>query len=292
MMITGMDTRDVLNLLDDYYSIENTLKRRGFEIKALEDTKKVIQTTDRFYKNCKSFAFRQLLKLIYDSEKGLTSDEILKKLSNLTSDSLSKKLTDLLEENCISKKGSHPRFIPIKSRNYGRTFEWFISEIIRREMRGISCSVVRIRKLKSGGDFDVLCRLEDLLVHFECKSGSVNNVGEDDITRFIQRYKELAPSLSVIVFDTKGLPKGLMSKFQNADWQSHGLQPRVPQKRRIKGRGVFYELYPRLYSITSEGSIIGNIKLSINHFFGFVKPYGLIKPGSDYLEKCYDEYET
>ena len=153
----------------------------------------MIQTSDRFYKNCKSFAFRQILKVIYDSGKGYSFDEILKKVSTLTHDSLSKKLNELLEEKCISQKDRHPRFIAIQDKNYGRTFEWFVSEIIKREMHGISCSGVKIRKLRSGGDFDVLCRLEDLLVHFECKSGSVNNITEDDITKFIQRYKELAP---------------------------------------------------------------------------------------------------
>lgn len=292
MIFSGMDTAQVVSLLNDYYSIEKTLKRRGYDIKGLEDTEQVIQTTDSFYENFKSFSFRQILKFIYDTDQGLTFEEILGKISNLTQQSLSSKLNMLREQRCIFEIESPIRFKKIENKNYGRTFEWFISEIIKREMCGISCSGVKILNLKCGGDFDVIARLEDLLVHFECKSGSVNNVNESDITKFLHRYKELAPSLSILVFDTNGFPDNLKDKFQNADWEGHGLKSRRPLKRRLKGRGVFYELYPRVYSITNEGSLIGNIKLSINHFFSFVKPYGLIQPGPNYLSKFYDEFET
>lgn len=48
MIITGMDTHDVVTLLNDYYSIENTLRRRGYDVKTIADTLNVIQTSKEF----------------------------------------------------------------------------------------------------------------------------------------------------------------------------------------------------------------------------------------------------
>jgi len=286
-----MDTTEVINLLSDFYSIENTLKRRGFDVKDIEGSKKVIQNSQDFYEEFKSFSFRQVLRSIYDSDCGLCKDDILQKFSNLSDSFLSKKLNFMVQTGCVSKEPNTGKYLRCNDRNFGRTFEWFISEIMKREMCGISASGIKILNLKCGGDFDVIARLEDLLIYIECKSGSIFNISETDLTNFIARCRELAPSLSICLFDTNGLPDEFKGKFLKADWEKHGLKPREPKKRRIKNRGIFYELYPRIVTLTSEGNLIGNIKLSINHFFGNVKPFGLMAPGPDKLSKLYDEYE-
>ncbi len=194
-------------------------------------------------------------------------------------------------EGFISKE-NETSYKKLPDKNIARTFEWFISEIIKREMSGIASSGIKLLGLKSGGDYDVISRLEDAVVHIECKSGSITNVTEDDITHFIARYKDLAPELSIFLIDTNGLPDDFKNKFEKADWKSHGLSTRLPKKRRLKSRGVFYELFPRLHVITNDGNLIGNIKLSVSYYFSFVKPYGVMHPGQGYLAKYYDEYET
>ena len=291
MIITGMDTRHVVTLLNDYYSIENTLRRRGYDVKAIEDTLNVIQTSDIFYENLKSFHFRQILKFIYDSEDVASESAILSKFSSLTPESLSQKLEVLINEKCLTKKNG-TLYKKLKDKTISRTFEWFISEIIKREMSGIAFSGIKLKGLKSGGDYDVISRLEDAMVHIECKSGSITNVTEDDITHFIGRYKDLAPELSILLIDTNGLPDDFKNKFEKVNWKKHGLSVRQPKKRKLKGRGVFYEIFPRVHVITNDGNLIGNIKLSVNYYFSFVKPYGLIRPGQGYLADYYDEYET
>jgi len=291
MKISDIDIRDVITFLNDYYSIENTLKRRGFNVKGIKDTLNVIQTSDTFYENLKSFHFRQVLKYIYDSGDGVSESDILRKFSSLTPESLKQKLAVLTKENCIDKK-INTLYKKLQDKSNSRTFEWFISEIIKREMSGIACSGIKLQGLKSGGDYDVISRLEDAVVHIECKSGSITNITEDDISHFIARYKDLAPELSILLIDTNGLTDDFKQYFEKADWASHGLSVRLPMKRRLKGRGIFYELFPRVHVITNEGSLVGNIKLSVNYYFSFVKPYGLIRPGQGYLAKFYDEYET
>jgi len=290
MIISGMDTNEVLALLNDYNSIQNTLSRRGFDIKGIADCADVIQTTDSFYENLKSVSFRQILKSIYDAETGLDESEILEKLSSLTRESLSSKMRLLLYDGCVIKDNS--KYSKTVGKDYSRTFEWFICEIFKRELKGIASSGVKILNLRCGGDFDVIARLEDLLVYIECKSGSILNITEDEITNFLARYKEIAPSFSILLIDTNGLPIQFKETFGKADWHTHGLKSRLPKRRRISGRGIFYEVIPRIHIVTNEGNLISNIKLSVNHFFSFGKPYSVISPGPDYLSKFYDEYEV
>jgi hypothetical protein len=290
MIISGMDTDEVLALLNDYNSIQNTLSRRGFDIKDIADSRDVIQATDLFYENLKSVSFRQILKLIYDAETGIGESEILRKLSSLTPESLSSKLKALSDDGCVIKDNS--KYSKALGKDYARTFEWFICEAFKRELKGIASSGVKVLNLRCGGDFDVIARLEDLLVYIECKSGSIFNITKDEITNYLARYKELAPSFSILLIDTNGLPIQFNDTFEKADWNTHGLKSRLPKRRRISGRGIFYEVIPRIHVVTNEGNLISNIKLSVNHFFSFGKPYAVIAPGADYLSKFYDEYEV
>jgi hypothetical protein len=107
MIISGMDKSVVTDLLNDYFSIENTLRRRGFDIKGEEDLGRVIQTTNLFYENLKSFSFRQILKAIYDSNDGMSQNDLLERLPNLTHAALVSKLNTLVKEGCISDKDSN-----------------------------------------------------------------------------------------------------------------------------------------------------------------------------------------
>lgn len=289
MLISGMDTQNVLSLLNDYYSVANTLRRRGFDVKEIKEDTQVIQVTDRFYKSMNSFTFRQILKSIYDSTD-LSHRKLLDSFPNIKPDALQKKLDEMVNENAISKIGNPPKYQKVRNKTYGRTLEWFVSEIIIREMNGIASSGIKLLNLKAGGDYDVVGRLDDVLIFIECKSGSIKNITEDHISQFIGRSRELMPSLSIFLTDTSGLTEDFRAVFNNAKWQDYGLAQRIPKKRRIKRRGTFYELSSTIYSVTNEGNLIANIKLAVNHYFNFVKPYGLIGPELKILQTHYNEY--
>ena len=49
MIISGMNTTDMVSLLNHYYSIENTLRRRGLDVKEKNKEGKLIQSTENFY---------------------------------------------------------------------------------------------------------------------------------------------------------------------------------------------------------------------------------------------------
>lgn len=49
MNISGVDTGDLKQLLDDFYSVENTLRRRGLDVRRCDDFTQVIASSDEFY---------------------------------------------------------------------------------------------------------------------------------------------------------------------------------------------------------------------------------------------------
>lgn len=291
MIISGMNTSDVVSLLNNYYSIENTLKRRGFGDIRFQDDKRIIQKTDELYKDLKSFTIRQILKIIYESELGTDKKDILSTLNNLNEKSLTDKLTKLISKQYILNANVPNKYIPIPGKDFGRTYEWFISEVMNREIKGIASSGIKIRNLKSGGDYDVICRLEDDIVYIECKSGSINNINESHISNFFSRMRDLVPSLAILLIDTKGINDNFKNIFKSIDWKSYIMVPRLPKKRRIKGRGIFYEIDAKVYVVTAENDLISNIRLAINHFYCHIKPYAILSPGKKVIAKYYDEYD-
>ena len=287
-----MNTSDVVSLLNDYYSIENTLKRRGFDIVRFQDEKRIIQKTDELYKDLKSFTNRQILKIIYESELGLNKKDILNILNNLNEKSLTDTLKKLISKQYILNANGSNKYIPIRGKEFGRTFEWFISEVMRREIRGIASSGIKFRNLKSGGEYDVICRLEDDIVYIECKSGNINNINKSHISNFFSRMRDLVPSLAILLIDTKGISDNFKSIFKSIDWKSYIMVPSSPKKRRIKGRGIFYEINAKTYVVTAENNLIGNIRLAINHFYCHIKPYAFLSPGKKVIAQYYDEYDN
>ncbi len=291
MIISGMNTSDMVSLLNNYYSIENTLRRRGLDVKEENKEGKLIRSTQNFYEYFKSFSFRSILKNIYESNTGISFDDLLEKLGNLNQDSLSSKLQSMIDEKCIFYDEDSKLYRKNIGNHYSITFEWFISEIFKQEMKGIADYSIKILNLKCGGDFDVISRLEDILVYVECKSGNINNLNESDLNNFLFRNKELVPSLAILIIDTNGLTEEFKSKFDLVDWDTYVLKPCRPNRRRKKGRGIFHELNAKTYIVTNESNLIGNIKLSINHFINFIKPFAFLSPGPNYIAKHYDEYE-
>ena len=289
MEFNEMDTTKVVQLLNDYYSVEYTLKRRGYDVKGYNNIESLIANSDDFYNSMKSISFRHIIRTIYDNENGISLNDLLIRNRSIDRKNLNERLINMTRNKFVGYDEINKIYFPIKDKNYGTSFEWFISEIIKREMKGISAFGVKILNLKSGGDYDVICRLEDIIIYIESKAGSINNITSRDISNFLYRDKDLNPSLSIFLIDSNGLTDNFKESFKSADWGQSN--PRIPKKRRLKGRGIFYEVDTKIHCLTNELNLIGNIKLSINHYFSYIKPYGTIGPGPKSLASIYDEYE-
>ncbi len=288
MNISGMDTQDVLALLVDYYSVSNTLRRRGLDFKEADGVEEVAQSSDAYYDHMRSASYRKLLRYIYSSS-GAAETELLKRFGDLTPEGLQEKVVQMIEDEVVTRSGG--QLHPLSGKTYGASFEWFVAEIFKREMSGIASFGVKLLNLKTGGDYDVISRLDDVLVFVECKTGSIDSVSQSDVNLFIARSEEIRPDFAVFLLDRSGLTEGFAAVCETADWQRWNLQPCRPKCRRISGRGVFHQLSATKYVVTGEGNLISNLKLMTNHYFTYIKPYALLSPSQETVATHYDQYE-
>ncbi len=211
MIISGMDTNDVVGLLADYYSIKKTLKRKGYVVGSMDDISRVIATSDEIYELLKNRSRRRVLRAVYQ-EDCRDIDAIRSRYNQFDDDKIKEILQEFLTAGTLTMKDGVVE--PIPDCDLGVTFEWFIAEVIKRELSGIASFGVHIKELSNGGDFDVIGRLEDVVLYVECKAGSLGNITRAKISEFIERDGELSPDLTLLVVDSEYISK---SKSDQSD---------------------------------------------------------------------------
>jgi hypothetical protein len=88
----------------------------------------------------------------------------------------------------------------IRKMRYAKTFEWFVSELLRREFAARASGFsLRLKDALAGDEFDCIALLDDGVVFVECKTGK-NEIYED-IAKFARRDAELAAAYSFYLFD-------------------------------------------------------------------------------------------
>lgn len=86
--------------------------------------------------------------------------------------------------------------------NLGPSLEHYVASEFERELSGSAEWGVHLEGLpQAGGDYDVLAWLDPTLVYVECKSGKPSGIGDDSLAHFLQRTKELAPDLAILLLD-------------------------------------------------------------------------------------------
>ena len=288
VIISGMDTLNVVDMLADFYSIERTLQRKGYVVGGMDDSSRVIATSDAMYERLKRRSRRRVLRSVYQ-EACRDFLSIQTKYSQFTKAKVSQIVEELSTVGAL--KVDQDTVQPIDARDLGVTFEWFIAEVVKRELGGTAAFGVHIRELRTGGDFDVIARLEDVVVYLECKAGSLGNISGTQITEFIDRDGELSPDLTLYVVDTDGLTEEFKRLWVAAGWSNRGMGACRPKIREIRGRGKFYEATSSKFIVTNDRNLISNIRLAVNHHHRFVKRYGMIGPNDEALREAYDEYE-
>jgi hypothetical protein len=87
-----------------------------------------------------------------------------------------------------------------KQQRYAATFEWYISELLKREF-GAQASAfgVRLKDVDPDDEFDCIALLDGGVAFVECKTGKGELYGE--ISKFLRRDTELCASHSFFIFD-------------------------------------------------------------------------------------------
>jgi hypothetical protein len=103
--------------------------------------------------------------------------------------------------NLCRKFGDWSSFSAAANQNrYAATFEWYVSELLRREFAARASGFgIRLKDANPEDEFDCIALLDKGLVFVECKTGKGDLYGE--IAKFMRRDAELSATYSFFVFD-------------------------------------------------------------------------------------------
>jgi hypothetical protein len=202
---------------DEMYSIENTLKRRGYVYKGEGNLNNVIlpnskADTKRFFEYMGSRTFRNILKKCAEEKQGIQ----LNNPKYICSQTRLQEYFHFLETSGILVKESKSSFsFSPNVNNFGHTLEWYVSELFKNDLGCTSSWGVRVEDIDMGGDLDVLARIEASLVYVETKSSSPSNISESEIRNFLQRDQNFDPNMSIFLVDTRNDLDSLIKRFED-----------------------------------------------------------------------------
>jgi hypothetical protein len=263
---------------DEMYSIENTLKRRGYVYAGEGHTKNVIlpgrqADIERFFQYMSSRTFRNILKKIVVKKHDIRQEDFETECSQ---DKLHKYLGFLESSGVLNKEPSSSFSLALDVDEFGYTLEWYVAELFKRELGCTAAWGVRVKDISVGGDFDVLARIEAQLACVETKATSPESVTKPEIRHFLQRDREFDPDISVFLVDTKNNLSGLITAFEEVitSAMDESISIRDPNYRRKiqqlnNFRGIYHP-FPRMFIINSKPSILTNLRRCLKYYFDTV----------------------
>ena len=183
----------------------------------------------RFYRLMKRYSFRLFMRDLIQIPEGSGFDALTHYCSPGAVRSYMETLAGL---GIVSFADNGFRLIR-KVPSFGRTLEWYVCEILRREFLAPALFNVKLENTRLGGDYDVISVVAGCLLYVEVKSSPPRGVEHQAVEAFLERIRDLGPSMSVLLVDTELrmsdklvplLARGLEREEKNGpDWAIENL---------------------------------------------------------------------
>jgi hypothetical protein len=222
---------------------------------------------EKFYDLFKRYSFRIFLREVLNRKEGFRVSEVVRYSSPETGHKYLRSLMSLGLAEPL--KGRVYRLYPISTSSLGPTLEWFMAELLRREFACPAFYGLRCKGTRFGGDYDVVASLEGRLLYMEVKSSPPKNIEGGEVHEFVSRLEDLIPQLAFFFVDTELRLKDKIVPFFEAEqnvqrgWDQGAGRP----IQRIADEIFFAP--PRVYILSSKGSISRNIAACFKHHFTF-----------------------
>jgi hypothetical protein len=86
--------------------------------------------------------------------------------------------------------------------SFGGTLEWYVSEVLRRDLGCDAAWGLRIAHAAHGGDYDVVACAEGEVIYAETKSAPPRQIVQSEVGAFLDRIDTLRPDVALFVADT------------------------------------------------------------------------------------------
>ena len=267
-------------IVEDDRSIEKTLVRRGFTFVSRKNLSGRLfrdlphlyyKTRERFYNLMSKDSNRVILKKICTQKERFFNSELYERWDRERVDELLEELK-LLK---IIKKNQDESFslTNIKAK-FSENFEWYIAELFKNELYCTADWGVHIEEAPSGGDYDVLARVENDIIYVECKAKAPSNIDEKEFLDFLKRDEFLRSYISIFLIDSTDSIEPIEKLFNIIALKikelisKHGIEflmGEPPYTERLDD--LFFHFQSRLFVVNSKKPILETFKLCLRHCY-------------------------
>jgi len=254
--------RKQLNILSS--PLEVLLKRRGFQIFSQGPAEDLLIPAKRslrgFYAMLGKYSFRLFLRDVIKHQDFFTPEMVTRYAA---AEVTGQYIAYLLSVRLITQKDSGYAVAGKHVRSFGETLEWYVAEIFRREFSAEAVWGVKFKGRKTGGDYDVIAKLDCVLCSAEVKSSPPKQIFDSEIAAFLDRVADLSPDVAIFLMDTELRMKDKMVPMFEAELARRGKED-LPVVRIEK---ELFQIGHRIYIINAKDSIAGNIQNVLGRYF-------------------------
>ncbi len=202
----------------------------------------------RFYQLMRRYSFRLLMREIIETRGRFQLEDVESYGSH---GSTSRHLDALERIGLLEREGFSFRWRGDLPDSFGPTLEWYVAEVVRRELRSDALRAVRLSGLRGGGDYDVVALWQGRVLYVETKAGPPKAIEDVHIRSFIGRVRALAPEVALFLVDTHlRMTDKLVPMFKRELTPCGATEPAGP---RPVARGVYHVRDSVFLSNTKRG---------------------------------------
>jgi hypothetical protein len=216
------------------------------------------QAVDLFYAAMQRYSFRLVLRdMIRLSHQGSFAADALTRHVSL--EAVRAHLHTLLELGVCAEAGDGFR-LAVQAESLGPTLEWFVAELLRRELGFCVGRGIPLRGGQTGGDLDVVGLAEGKLLLCEVKSGPPKHLTAEQIGAFLDRVQALAPQGAIFFEDTElRMADKVVVLFEQV-LAARGLRRRPERLQR-----ELFTVGEGIYIANAYPEVVGNLVCCVSH---------------------------
>ncbi|UCF31955.1 MAG: hypothetical protein JSV26_06020 [bacterium] len=147
--------------------------------------------------------------------------------------------------------------------SFGGTYEWYVSQVLRRDFGCPSAWGVRFGGLDAGGDHDVVAIVSGRFLYMEVKTAPPKHVDLPEIASFVRRIADIGPDFAILHEDTHLRMKDkIVPLMVEALSSAAGVEVTFERLER-----EIFHLAGMIYVVNSKPDLRRNLKLVFRHHF-------------------------
>ncbi len=206
---------------------------------------------DSYYRMLHRYSFRLLLRDVIRHQERITARDVGRYAGE---ESAAADIEYLASIGLLAPEADAWRLARPAVPSFGRTLEWYVAEVLRRELLAPALTNVRLGSPGLGGDYDVLAKLDDRLLYVEVKSSPPKQIYDTEVAAFLERAMALGPEIAVFLVDTRlRMGDKIVPMFEEALGRLAGAPALAPLERQI------FHVRSRLFVCNSQPDVAANL---------------------------------